>query len=838
MSIQLTLAARYMTGRKLRTFLTTLAVIFGVTIVFGLNGLLPAFAEAFRQNMMASAGKIDLAVTGAAGGTFEAAAMAAVRSVGGIEEATPVLRQNVLLPAGQAVNAVIVVGVEPESFSQVRPHALVLGRYLQADDKRALVISEKLAEQAGLKVSDTFTLPSAVGTTDFTVVGIIAAQGVLDMEEVYMPLSDAQALFNQPGRINTIEARFAAPADRAQVAAAVQAQLGDRFKLGEIEAGSQFLSALTMGQIVLNVFGVLALAMGGFVILNTFRTVVAERRRDIGMLRALGATRGTVVGIILTESLLQGLLGTAIGMMIGAGLAYSMIGLIRPIFEQFLHMTFTGRPVFDIPVFLWALGLGVGITVLSGLLPAWSASRVTPLEALRPMVGAAAQRAARRGAWIGAGLIGVAALTLISGEPKASAAGAFLVLIGLVLAGPALVRPIALLFGRLLTVIFAREGQIAQGNMARQPGRAAITASAMMIGLALIIACAGMMSSMEEGIGRYLAKSMGSDFLLMPASLVLGGGNMGASPDLAQAIRKTPGVQDVTTLRLANSETKGTALQLVGIDPETFARVGGMEFMLGSEAQIYQELAQGRGIILNGVFAVRNPVQLGEWITLKTPDGERAYQVLGVGSDLLNAKAATGFISQANLAADFHESNDLLLMVNKTPEAETAVVRGALDELMKQYPALTVVESTEWRETMMGMFNNVVGSLYFVLIALALPSLIALVNTLAINVIERTREIGVIRAVGGTRRQVQRMILAESLLLAILGIAFGILAGLWLGYALVGAVSIVGFKLVYFFPASSVLIATAVGLIFGVIAALLPARQAAQLQIVRALRYE
>ncbi|CAG0972762.1 ABC transporter permease YtrF [Geobacteraceae bacterium] len=838
MSIQLTLAARYMAGRKLRTFLTTLAVIFGVTIVFGLNGLLPAFSEAFRQNMLASAGKIDLTVTSASGGTFEAEVIAPVRSVNGIDEATPILRQNAILPTGQAVNAVTVVGVDPESFSQVRPHSLVLGRYLQAGDKNALVLGEKLAEEMGLKLGDIFTLPSAAGATDFAVVGVIATQGVLGVEEVYVPLSTAQAMFNQAGRLNTIEARFAAQADRVQVAAAVQAQLGNRFKLGEIEGGGQFLSALAMGQIVLNLFGVLALAMGGFIILNTFRTVVAERRRDIGMLRALGATRGMVVGIILAESLLQGLLGTAIGMLIGAGLAYSLIGLIRPIFEQFLHMSFTGRPVFDIPVFIWALVLGVGITMLSGLLPAISASRVVPLEALRPMVGVAAQRAARRGAWVGAGLIGLAALTLISGAPKAAAAGAFLVLIGLVLAGPALVRPIALLFGRLLTVIFAREGQIAQGNMTRQPGRAAITASAMMIGLALIIACAGMMSSMEEGIGRYLAKSMGSDFLLMPASLVLGGGNVGASPELAQAIRDTPGVQDVTTLRLANSEARGTALQLVGIEPESFARVGGMEFMLGSEAQIYQELRNGRGIILNGVFAVRNPVQLGEWVTLKTPDGERAYQVVGVGSDLLNAKAATGFISQANLAADFHESNDLLLMVNKTPEAEVTAVRSALDGLVKQYPALTVMESTEWRETMIGMFGKVVGSLYFVLIALAIPSLIALVNTLAINVIERTREIGVIRAVGGTRRQVQRMILAESLLLAILGIAFGILAGLWLGYSLVGAVGVVGFKLTYFFPATSVLIATAVGLIFGVIAALLPARQAAQLQIVRALRYE
>ncbi|HJW82871.1 MAG TPA: ABC transporter permease, partial [Anaerolineae bacterium] len=150
----------------------------------------------------------------------------------------------------------------------------------------------------------------------------------------------------------------------------------------------------------------------------------------------------------------------------------------------------------------------------------------------------------------------------------------------------------------------------------------------------------------------------------------------------------------------------------------------------------------------------------------------------------------------------------------------------------------TVLAFGEWRDSQLQLFQKVTAGLYVLMVALALPSLIALINTLAINVIERTREIGMIRAVGGTRKQVRRMILAESLLLAGLGIALGILAGLWMGYALVGAMGIVGFNLTYFFPAASVLVAIAVGLIFGVLAALVPARQAAKMDIVTALHYE
>jgi len=190
------------------------------------------------------------------------------------------------------------------------------------------------------------------------------------------------------------------------------------------------------------------------------------------------------------------------------------------------------------------------------------------------------------------------------------------------------------------------------------------------------------------------------------------------------------------------------------------------------------------------------------------------------------------------MTADFHESNDLLLMANTAQGADMAAVRDALRAVIKGYPAFTLLESAEWRSSQTQTFTKVIGALYVLMIALSIPSLIALVNTLAINVIERTREIGMIRAVGGTRRQIRRMILAESLLLSAMGIAFGILAGLWMGYALVGAMGVAGFAMSYSFPLASVLVAIAVGLIFGVLASLLPARQAARLDIVAALRYE
>ena len=404
---------------------------------------------------------------------------------------------------------------------------------------------------------------------------------------------------------------------------------------------------------------------------------------------------------------------------------------------------------------------------------------------------------------------------------------------------PLLIRPITAIFGRVLGVIFAREGQIAQGNLTRQPGRAAVTASTMMISLAIIVALLGLLGSLYNGmLGGFMDKTLNADFMLMPPSLFLQSGNIGAAPELARQIREAPGVAAITTLRLGTSKVDNLPLQVIGIDPVTFPIVSGLQFTAGDETQAYADLAAGRAIVINGVFALKNNVKVGDTLPLATAEGTQDYRVVGIGTDVLNAKLDTGYISQANLAGDFHQTNDVMLLVRKAPEADALQVRVALEKITKSYPAFTLFAYTEWRDLLLNTLSGAMGFFYLMLAALTLPSLIALINTLAINVIERTREIGMIRAVGGTRSQVRRMILAESLLLSAAGTGFGILAGIWLGYSIVSGISLAGIVMPYSFPAAGVLVAIGVGLIFGVLASTIPARQAARLDIIAALHYE
>lgn len=838
------LALRYLRGRKLRTTLTLIAIVFGVMIIVGFNAILPAISQAIQGNLSAMADEVDLTVSSETRGPFATAVADQVRQVPGVAAVSPQLVRPMALPTSQAltgkdgtaVTLLIVRGVDPTTVTEVEQISLADGRLLTTADQNAILIANSLAQNTGLGVGDRLTLPAATGVMDFEIVGITSGRPLQGSEEVFIPLATAQTVFNFPGQINTIEARFAANSNADAVRTAVLEALGDSYKVGGTTSGSEFAAAMEAANYIYNMFGVIAIALGGFIIFITFRTVVVERRRDIGMLRAIGASRKTILGLILAEALILGVIGTVVGIALGYLMATGLLTGMQSILEDFMR-TSVGSPTLEPWVFVLAIGLGLGITLLAGLFPALAAMRVSPLEALRPSLAEVERRRAGRGAMVGAVLIVIAFLTLLPGTAGLAALGILLLIAGLALVLPALIYPLARIFGRLLTIIFAREGQIAQGNLTRQPGRAAITASTITIGLSLLVAMGSLILSMQGGLMDWVNTTLGSDYLFMPPSLVLGGGNIGANEQMAADIAALPGVEQVTTLRLATSQIDGTDLQVIGIDPVTYPQIAGLIFSKGDEKTVYEALGNGRAIIVNGIFAAQNAVTVGDTLTLQTPNGAQTYQVVAVGGDFLNFKLATGYISQANLAQDFNETTDMLVMVDRAANADAAQVAAGLQQIAAGYPAFTFYSLAEWQTQMertLAAFNG----MYVLLIILAIPSLIALINTLAINVLERTREIGTLRAVGATRRQVRRMITAESLLLAATGTLFGLLAGLWLSYILVGAMSMVGLILPFSFSYAGILLAIAVGLGFGILGALIPARQAAKLDIVRALAYE
>jgi putative ABC transport system permease protein len=443
-------------------------------------------------------------------------------------------------------------------------------------------------------------------------------------------------------------------------------------------------------------------------------------------------------------------------------------------------------------------------------------------------------------------MIAAALLGLLFGNFALTALGGLFFLIGLVLVAPALVKPIASALSVLVAFAIARQGtgELAQGNLTRQPSRSAITASATMIGLAIVVAAGGMLWTMNTSVKSMFLQSMRSEYMLVPPSLALWKGNVGATQSLGNKIRSVQGVEAVGTLRFAQSEipTKDAgdmATSLLGIDPVVFPQVSGMDFQKGNAQQAYVELAQGRTIIVNGILAAQAGINIGDNVALSSPQGQQDYRVVAIAGDVLNMKINTAYISQANMRADFNKTEDIFYQVNLKPDADPVAVDQRLKTIVEDYPQFKLVATRQNVDEFMEQYESIYAAMYLLLVVLSIPSLIAILNTLAIGVIERTREIGMLRAIGATRGQVRRMVVAEALLLSAIGTAFGIIAGLYLSYVLVQGVSASGLvKMEYSFPYVAILAAIAVGLIFGVIAALVPARQAARLQIIQALRYE
>src|SRR5512136_1459398 len=743
MNFQLTLAARYLAGRKLRTFLTTLAIVIGVMVIFGMGIYLPSFTDAFQTSLLSASGQTDVMITHKTGESFSASVLNKVKAIDGVAVIAGSLERVINLPPNfygknSTVSVLTLVGIDPTVAPDLHDYRVAQGRFLEKGDGNVAVISERLADTVGVKLNDTLKLPTTQGVVKLTIIGLTPGKALIGNEQVLVTLTEAQKLFDMSGRISVIEANLTTK-DKAQSQAIVNTikdQLGNTYTLGGLTSGSEFAGAMQIGGLIFNMFGVLSLAMGGFIIFNTFRTIVAERRHDIGMLRAIGANRTTIIGLVLTEGLVQGVVGTAIGIGLGYLLGVGITAVTSSLIKQVMNIEMT--IVVEPSLVVVSIVLGVGVTLLAGLLPALSASRVTPMEALRPSLSQVMQRISRIGTLVGAVMIVIAVVGLLTSNFALVALGGILFLVGMVLVAPAVVKPIANVFGALLALIFAREGtgELAQGNLTRQPSRAAITASATMIGLAIIVGAGGMMFSMVGTVMDMFSRTLGSDYLLIPPSVAVWKGDVGASASLKAKITAAPGVGAVSSLRYAQSSLRSvalktgtgeTAISVLGIDPVEYPKLSQMDFQKGDAQEAFSALAADeRNAIVNGILAAGTNLKVGDVIPLATPSGIQEYRIVAIAGEVLSMKINTVYISQANMQQDFHKSEDILYQVNLAPGADAAKVEQWLGQIVEDYPQFRLVAGREYTAEFRKQYDSICVGFYVLLGVWGFPSLSAI----------------------------------------------------------------------------------------------------------------
>ncbi len=392
MKTELILAWRYLAVRRVRSILTTLSILLGVALIFGLNSLMPVFMESFGKNLMAMSGHVNLTLTASSGGTFQSGRIDPLRQVAGVDAVALQLRRNIVLSGeaaprdrdGNPFPSLTISGVEPAPYESFHLPKTATGAWLGQDAAEpGVVLSAPLAASLGLGVGESLTFPTADGNMTFRIVGVLAPMPSAAKDELWMTLENAQRLFGQPGQATQAEFRFKTGADAQTVTDAVLAAGGAGWSTAGPESGTEFESALKMGNSVFMAFGVVALLMGAFIIFVTFRTMVAEHRHDIGLLRAVGMTRGGVVRVILYEGLIEGVIGSLGGLLVGAALTWAMVGSLRGMWEDLTHQPL-GWPAPNLGLVALSVALGMLTTLAGGFVPAIGAARIHPLDALRP----------------------------------------------------------------------------------------------------------------------------------------------------------------------------------------------------------------------------------------------------------------------------------------------------------------------------------------------------------------------------------------------------------------------------------------------------------------------
>ncbi len=843
------LSLRNLRARLQRTLLTAVGIVLGVGIVFGVITLSDTMSGAFRELFSRAYGAADLTVTAAGGnGPFDAGVLEEVRDTPDVDSAAVRLSQPASLLLGGVderglpeVRSMRVFGVEPETAALATGFELAGGRYPEEGSEVAL--DDNSAESLGVRSGDEIKLGTAQGPVELTVVGTLRIPGGSfgGVSFGMMPLPEAQRVFDKPGKITGIAVEATDDGAVAALEGRLDRELGEGLQAERSETRTaQVDSQFQAFRIALLFFAGTALFVGAFLVFNALSMTVLERTRELGMLRALGATRAMISRSVVLEAIVLGLAGSILGLLLGYGMAKALVYLFGRAFR--FEVTQLSLSPFAL---IAAVVVGLLVTVLAALYPALRAGKVSPVEAMRARTGASSGRGGRSPRLmpvIGLLLVGAGApwtyylaknlSTELDGLVYASGiAGVVATFLGVSLIIPALVRPLAALFSPVLRLLFGVEGKMAATNATRNRGRTALTASALMVGISLVVAFSALGGSVLGSIRSYLEDSLGSDFVVQPANSDF---DVTFSGELEEEVARVPGVAGTTGIATTIRRDGQEVNVVLGVD-ESYPDIFRLNIDGGSDA--FAALDNGEALVGQQLAEKRN-LGPGDEVELKGIRGTQSYRVAGMVENDLLAGGTGVYVSKETMARDFGVDSDGFLAIKAAPGADREEIGRATAAVLKDYPQLTLYSNAEWKEQIESDFNRQYVFFYAIMGVSVAVSAFGVVNTLSMSVFERTREIGILRAIGTTRFQVGRLIIDEGVVISLIGCTVGIVVGSLLGYLFVLGSSAGGFEVAFYYPKIPAILALVSGLFIGVFAGLLPARSAARTNIVEAVQYE
>ncbi len=704
-------------------------------------------------------------------------------------------------------------------------------------------IDKSAAETSHLQLGEEIELIGQGRARKFELVGFTqlgsASFGGASIAQVTLPV--AQALTHKVGRFDQISVAAADGAAPAALKRRIAREMpgGVRVETAQENAdrGSEEIREnLSFLQTFLLVFAYIAVFVGSFLIFNTFSITVAQRVSEFGMLRTLGASRRQILSTVLSEALAIGLFGALIGIVFGFAIAIGLNALLEA-FE--VDLPTTGLVLKSRTVIVSVL-VGVIVTFVASLIPALRSTRVPPIAALHAFVPTPSRR--RRIVYLVIStvfaLVGLAMVLggLFSGGDVGNRAilmgvGALIVVIAVSLFSPRLVPPLAALAGWPLERLRRLTGRLARENAQRNPSRTAVTAAALMIGLALVAFVTVFAAGLKSTVATVVEENFAGGLIIQNSD--------GFSPipnGAAKAAAKVPGVESVATIRSAQAKVlKGGAGAGVSAPSPNIGDALKIEWKQGGPAAL-RGLRDDQAIVSDS-FASSYGLQVGSALRLLTQTGARpSFEVVGVFDSKLDVLGSV-LITQPLLARDFAQTQDTIDFIQTAPGADSATLQAFLGKGVEiAFPTAEVLNQEELKESREEQVDQLVNLFYALLLLAILISLFGIANTLALSIHERTRELGMLRAIGMSRRQVRTMIRYEAVITALIGAILGMILGIVFATLIAQPLKDEGFTLSY--PIGSLVALLVLAALAGVLAAIAPARRASRLDVLESLQYE
>ncbi len=848
-------ALRGLLGRKLRAVLTAVAIVLGVAMISGTYVLTDTIKAAFGTVFTQVYRNTDAVVTAKSAisknnnqglpPSFSEALLPKIQALPGVSEATGGVSDFAYL-VGRDGKVISGHGAPPLAFS-VHPHGdqhfnpltLVSGTW--PSGAHEIAIDANTAKKKHYAVGDTIGVVAHGPEKTFRIAGTVKIGGVSSLGGATMAIFDfptAQRLFNKVGKLDAVDVAAKAGVTPAQLVSEIRPILPVNAQVRSGHAQAEQATKDTNGFLsiikdFLLAFGGVALFVGSFVIANTLSITITQRTRELATLRTLGATRRQVMGSVLVEAFAIGVVASISGLFLGLALAKGLNSL----FVSFGIDLPQAGTVFATRTIVISLVVGVVITLIAALRPAIRATRVPPISAVREGAVLPPSRFARFG--LPAALLtigGAFALMLIglfvSGISTADrllaiGLGAAAVFVGVAMLAKSLVPPLAMALGWPATRIGGAAGSLARSNAMRNPQRTASTASALMIGLALVtlvaVLAAGLKASFENAVNALFKGdySVTATDNFSPISIAS-----------TNAIRGVPGVTLVSGVRAGQGRAFGHNIGVTGVTGEISKAIT-VKWQYGSPAVPSQ--LKHDGAFVSKDYAKHHHLLVGSRLAVETPSGTTMHLLIrGVFAPPQGGSPyGEVTISTRRFDAEYPNPQNVFTIIDMVGGVTPANTKK-LEAALAPFPEAKVATESQFKKNQEQGIDMLLNLLYVLLSLSIVISLFGIVNTLVLTVFERTRELGMLRAVGMTRRQVRRMIRHESIVTALIGAALGIPVGIVLALMVGRAIKFAAFSI----PVTTLVVFVIAAILAGIVAAIFPARRAGRLNVLEALQYE